>query len=355
MSGGAVAEAPTFDGCRILVAGGAGFIGSNLVDRLLRASSAELLIIDNLLSAEIDNVPSSDRVTFVHGSIAEDRFLAKIPPDVDYVFHLATYHGNQSSIHDPIADHDNNTLTTLKLCEHLRDFKRLRKLVYASAGCTVASKTFDEAAATTEEAGVSLYMDSPYQVSKIIGELYGNYYFLRHGLPFVKARFQNVYGPREILGAGQWRGTPATVWRNVVPTFIYKALAAEPLPVERGGTATRDFIFVGDIVDGLMRCALAGSAGGVYNLASGVETSILDLARLVNALTGNPASIEQRPARDWDRSGRRYGATEKSKDELGFIARIGLRQGLQATIEWTRDNLALIERCMARHRRFVEF
>ena len=90
----------------------------------------------------------------------------------------------------------------------------------------MAEKTFDEAEATQEDAPVSLHLDSPYQISKIIGEFYANYYHSRHGLPVVKARFQNVYGPGEVLGAGRWRGTVNTVWRNVTPTFIYKALHA---------------------------------------------------------------------------------------------------------------------------------
>ncbi len=115
-------------------------------------------------------------------------------------------------------------MTTLKLYERIKAFQRIRRVVYSSAGCTVAEKTFDEASETKEDAAVSLYLDSPYQISKIIGELYSNYYFKQYRLPVVKARFQNVYGPGEILGAGVWRGTPATVWRNVVPTFIYRAL-----------------------------------------------------------------------------------------------------------------------------------
>src|SRR5262249_34873462 len=160
------------------------------------------------------------RVTFVEASITDDRILRALPDDLDYVFHLATFHGNQNSMHDPLADHENNTLTTLKLLERIKGLKTLKKVVYSSAGCTGAEKTFDKANATTEDAPVSLYLDSPYQMSKIFGEFYGNYYFKQYGVPFVKARFQNVYGPGEILGAGQWRGTPATVWRNVTPSFV---------------------------------------------------------------------------------------------------------------------------------------
>ena len=162
---------------------------------------------------------------------------------------------------DPLADHENNTLTTLKLFEALKDHERLKRVVYASAGCTVAEKTFDGAEATQEDAPVSLWLDSPYQISKIVGEYYSNYYFARHGLPVVKARFQNVYGPGEVLGAGRWRGTVNTVWRNVTPTFIYKALKHEALPVENGGIASRDFIYVDDMAAGLIACATARRAG----------------------------------------------------------------------------------------------
>jgi UDP-glucose 4-epimerase len=229
----------------------------------------------------------------------------------------------------------------------------LQKLVYASAGCTVAQKTFDAAEATQETDPVSLHLDSPYQISKIIGEFYGNYYFARHGVPFVKARFQNVYGPGEILGAGQWRGTPATVWRNVTPTFIWKALHGEALPVENGGIATRDFIHVDDIVAGLVACALRGKPGEIYNLASGVETSIADLAAIVNEITGNKAPTALQPARHWDRSGKRYGDPAKARSELGFTAAVGLRDGLTRTIEWTRRHHDLIARAISRHGRFV--
>jgi UDP-glucose 4-epimerase len=308
-----------------------------------------VLVVDNLLSAERENLPEDGRVRLVEASINDDEVLAALPEDLAYVFHLSTYHGNQSSMADPLADHEHNTLTTLKLCERLKDLRSLEAVVYASAGCTVAEKTFDGAAATTEDAPVSLWLDSPYQISKIIGELYGNYYFSRHGLPFVKARFQNVYGPGEVLGAGRWRGTVNTVWRNVTPTFIYKALKHEAMPVENGGIATRDLIFVEDMAQGLQACALRGRAGEVYNSGSGVETSIRELAEAINEIADNRAPIALTPAREWDHSGQRYGDTSKSERELGFSAQVGLREGLERTVAWTRENLGWIEACMARH------
>lgn len=339
----------SFNGANILVVGGAGFVGSNLVRLLLEQAPARVVIVDNLLSSDISNVPDDPRVEFVHRSITDDAVLAGLPQDLDYAFHLACYHGNQSSIADPLADHANNTLTTLKLFERLKDIRSLRKVVYAAAGCAVAEKTFDGASATKEDAAVSLFHDSPYSISKLIGEMYGNYYFSRYKLPFVKARFQNVYGPGEILGAGDWRGTVHTVWRNVTPTFVWKALHGEALPVENGGIASRDFIYVEDMARGLMKCALSGEPSEIYNLASGVETSILELAKRVNAIAGNETPIALTPARDWDRSGQRFGDPGKAREKLGFVANVAHEDGLRRTIDWTRQNRGRILGCMRNH------
>jgi len=338
-----------FTNTKILIVGGAGFVGSNLVKKILESGPREIVIVDNLLSAERFNVPEHEAITFIEGSITDDAVLARLTDDLDFVFHLATYHGNQSSMHNPLADHENNTLTTLKLYERIKDFSGLKRVVYSSAGCTVAEKTYDKAEATQEDAPVSLYLDSPYQISKIIGELYSNYYFQQYDLPVVKARFQNVYGPGEVLGAGRWRGTPATVWRNVTPTFVYRGLKGMPLTVENEGIATRDFIFVDDIVRGLMLCATKGTAGEVYNLANGVETSILELATTINEMTGNPTPIEFLPPRTWDHSGKRFGSTEKAKKTLGLEPEVEVREGLRRTIDWTRENLSLIDACIEKH------
>lgn len=343
----------SFAGANVLVVGGAGFVGSNLVKQILIDRPRKLTIVDNFLSADPINVPADPVVHLVSGSITSERILRELDNDLDYVYHLACFHGNQSSIHDPLVDHENNTLTTLKLFDRLKDIKTIKKVVYAAAGCAVAAKTFDGASATTEDAPVSLFHDSPYSISKLIGEMYGNYYFTRYNLPFVKARFQNVYGPQEILGAGSWRGTPATVWRNVTPTFIWKSLHGEALPVENGGIATRDFIFVEDMARGLMACGLKGRAGEIYNLGSGVETTILQLAERINAATGNKTPIALTPARDWDRSGQRFAAIDKARDELGFVAQITHEEGVKRTVEWTRKHQDYILQCMMRHVHFV--
>jgi len=336
---------------RVLIVGGAGFVGSNLTKKLLDEGVSKIFIVDNFLSSEPDNIPKNNKVSFLEGSIADDIILSRIDDGFDYIFHLATYHGNQSSIHDPLADHENNLLTTLKLFNRIKEFRKLEKVVYSGAGCAVAEKTFDRARATIEDAPISLDMDSPYSISKIAGEFYAVYFHKQHGLPTVRARFQNVYGPGEVLGAGKWRGTPATVWRNVTPTFIYKALKQKALPLENSGIATRDFIYVNDIVEGLISCALNGTPGDVYNLASGVEISIKELSKIINRLTDNPTPPKILPKRDWDSSGMRFGSTEKSREKLGFTAKIMLEEGLKRTIEWTKNNLEFIEKTIKKHER----
>ena len=343
-----------FDKCSVLVVGGAGFVGSNLVRKLLLSGVERVEIVDNLLSAQPENVPADDRVILHACSITDDLFLSSLTDRFDYVWHLATFHGNQSSIHDPLADHENNTLTSLKLFNRIRDFKRLRKVVYSGAGCAVAEKTFDKAEATEESDLVNIDGDSPYSLSKIFGEFYAKYFNKQYKTPIVRARFQNVYGPGEILGAGRWRGTPATIWRNVTPTFVWKALKGDALTVENEGIATRDFIYVEDVAEGLMALALHGKPPEAYNIATGVETSIMTLAKTINEMTGNRTPIQFLPKRAWDNSGKRFGSTAKAKSQLGFEAKTSIEDGLRKTVEWTRANEALIRRCIEKHKVYEE-
>jgi len=132
----------SFSGARVLVVGGAGFVGSNLVHQILEQDVREIIVVDNLLSSDVSNIPADPRVCFVFGTITDDRILAALPDDLDYAFHLACFHGNQSSIADPFADHDNNTLTSLKLFDRLKEIKNLKKVVYAAAACAVAEKIY---------------------------------------------------------------------------------------------------------------------------------------------------------------------------------------------------------------------
>jgi len=341
-------------GSHVLVVGGAGFVGSNLVRELVSSEVDRILVVDNLLSSERTDVLTLPGVEFIEGSIADDRVLDALPGRLDLVFHLATFHGNQNSIFDPLADHQNNTLTSLKLFNRLASRADVQRVVYSSAGCTVAEKVYGEARATTEDDPVSLHLDSPYQISKVVGEMYANFFFDRYRLPIVVARFQNVYGPGEILGAGKWRGTPATVWRNVTPTFVYRALKGLPLVLENEGRSSRDFIFVRDVVRGLIACALKGDPGEAYNLATGREVTIRELAETINRSVDPPAPLLLAPRREWDHSGNRFGSPAKAAERLGFRAGVSLDDGIRETVEWSRKSLPVIDAAIGRHAAALE-
>jgi nucleoside-diphosphate-sugar epimerase len=130
-------------------------------------------------------------------------------------------------------------------------------------------------------------------------------------------------------------------------------LHKEQLPLENGGIASRDFVFVDDLVEGLCLATRHGTPGEVYNLASGMETRIIDLANLINRLTGNEAALDIKPPRDWDRSIMRIGSTEKSKQLLGFEARTKIEEGLTKTVDWTKANYDVIARSVGKHQYFL--
>ena len=158
-----------------------------------------------------------------------------MPEAVSFAFHLGCYHGNQSSIFNPYADHENNSLTSLNLFEKLTRFNSIKKVVYAAAACAVAEKLTTPQLQLKKTAQSLSITTVPIQFRKLLANYMLIIFSATTALPVVKARFSNVYGPREILGAGQWRGTHHTVWRNVVPTFIiWKAMQHEALPLDNG-------------------------------------------------------------------------------------------------------------------------
>jgi UDP-glucose 4-epimerase len=334
---------------RYAVIGGAGFVGSWVVKLLLQEPNNEVVVIDNLISSEKWNLPVNPRLTRIWGSAADFSVLTRISVELDGIFHLACFHGNQSSIENPLADLENSLKSTLSVFEWAERFHPRARIVYAGAGCAVAEKTWSSPIPVKEVDVTSLNHDSPYSISKITGEMYAIYYANQKNLDVVRVRFQNVYGPGEILGAGQWRGTEHTIWRNVIPTFIWKALNNDPLRIFGDGTGGRDFVFVKDLARGILQSFEIGLKGDVYNLASGVETSISTLASAVIAATNSSSTLEFLPVRPWDNSGRRVGDTNKSRSEICFNAETSLTDGLKSTVSWTIDNQTRIDACIARH------
>lgn len=334
-----------------VVIGGAGFVGSWVVEEILKDPQASITIVDNLISSEQWNISTNPRVNFINGSAAHLSTFEQIVEPVDFVYQLACFHGNQSSIARPLDDFENGLKTTLVTLEWIKDYNPSARVIYSGAGCAVAEKTWDSPVPVKEVDSTYLLHDSPYSISKITGEMYCLYYAHQHELDVVRVRFQNIYGPREILGAGVWRGTENTIWRNVIPTFIWKSLQGETLTVF--GSGSRDFVYVSDVARGVVLSGKKGISGQVYNLASGKETSINELAQIILHETGNHKALKQLPPREWDRSGRRLGDTEKSKQELGFETSVSLKEGIKDTLEWTITNQSRIEQAIAKHSMFL--
>jgi nucleoside-diphosphate-sugar epimerase len=172
-------------------------------------------------------------------------------------------------------------------------------------------------------------LTTPYQVTKMLGELYCNFFYNHYGLKVVKTRFFNNYGPGEIPGQ----------YRNVVPNFIYYAMKGLPLPITGGGEETRDFTFVADTVDGLLRAgSMEAAIGKEFNLATNRETSIGDLARTINKLVGNQAGLLSASRRKWDNHSRRLASIDRAKELLGYNPQTPLEVGLRHTIAWFVEN-----------------
>ena len=316
---------------KIIITGGAGCIGSNLTKALVRAKAAKITVLDDLSSAEKWNVPDAPSVAFVQGSILDEDILKKVFAEKsDFIFHLAAHFANQNSVDHPETDLLVNGMGTLKLLEYAR-VNKAGKFVFASSGCSVYGS---QAPLPLKEDFVSLHLDTPYQITKLLGELYHNFFYNYYGLPLAICRYFNVYGPGEIPGR----------YRNVIPNFIWWALQGQPLPITGTGEETRDFTFVEDIVDGTLRVgAIPEAMGEAFNLASETETRVIDIANMVNEITGNPGGVKLVPRRDWDKISRRRASIEKARRVLGYEPRIKIKEGIKRAHDWIVENRDRIE------------
>jgi UDP-glucose 4-epimerase len=312
----------------VVVTGGAGAIGSNLVRRCLADGARRVVVVDDLSSGYEWLLPDDPRVQFVRADVCT---MLSLDLDVDapLVFHLAAFFANQNSVDHPLDDlHTNGrgTLTALMWAEQ----KRARRVVYASAGCSIAGHGID--APIREDMPVSLHLDTPYQITKALGEFYCNYYL--RSVSTVRCRFFNSYGPGEVPGR----------YRNVIPNFIRLALDDQPLVITGTGEETRDFIYVDDLVDGLVRCAVTPAAHGeAFNLGTGRETRVIDLARMIIDATGSRSRIEYAPRRDWDHSTRRCADVSRAREVLGFNPQVGMAAGIDSTVAWFQAVLEQID------------
>jgi UDP-glucose 4-epimerase len=315
-----------FDGKTVLVTGGAGAIGSNLVKKLSDLKTKKIIIIDDFSSSYDWNLPVSPKVTLIKGNILDDEKLKwafKEKPQI--VYHLAAHFANQNSVDNPETDLMVNGMGTLKVLEYAH-LVGVERLVYASSGCGIYGA---DSKMPFEEHDVSMKLYTPYQVTKMLGELYTNYYYNLYHLPIVNARFFNSYGPGEVPGK----------YRNVIPNFFYWSIKKQPLPITGTGDETRDFTFVGDIINGLLSMAYHKEAiGEAFNLATSREIRIGDLALWINEITENKSGIVFAERRDWDKKNRLLASIEKAKKILGYNPCMDFKEGLKQVNAWFVEN-----------------
>jgi UDP-glucose 4-epimerase len=310
----------------VLVTGGAGAIGSNLVETLNNLETRKIIILDDLSSSYEWNIPVGPKVQFMKGSVLDDeklKLIFKEKPAV--VYHLAAHFANQNSVDNPEVDLMVNGMGTLKVLKYANQVG-VERFIYASSGCGIYGS---DSKMPFEEHDVSMKLYTPYQVTKMLGELYTNYFHNLYGLPIVNARFFNSYGPGEVPGK----------YRNVIPNFFYWSLNKQPLPITGTGDETRDFTYVGDIVDGLLAMAYYENAvGEAFNLATGREIQIRNLAEWILELTGNDAGIVFKERRNWDKKNRLLASIEKARRILGYEPSMDFEEGLKRVHKWFVEN-----------------
>lgn len=305
---------------RILVTGGAGFIGSELV-RQLATQGAQVIVVDNLVNGRRENLAGlpADRVHLAVVDVREGQRLAELLAGVDIVFHLACL-GVRHSIHSPQENHDVNATATLQLLLAARAAD-VRRFVYVSTSEVYGTARW---APMTEEHPT--YPNTVYGASKLAGECYTRAFYETYGYPTVVVRPFNTYGPR-----CHHEGDSG----EVIPKFLLRCLANRPMVIFGDGTQTRDFTFVEDTARGILLAGMADAAvGRTINLGSGHEIAITDLARAVAAVAGHPdAAVVHEIPRPGDVL-RLYADTTQARELLGFRPQVGFEEGLGRLRDW---------------------
>ena len=310
----------------VLITGGAGCVGSNLSRKISELNAKKVIILDNMSSAYEWNIPKADNVSFVKGDILDDEMLKRVfKENPDYVFHLAAHFANQNSVDNPETDLMINGIGTLKVLQYAH-IANVNRLVYSSSGCGVYGL---ESKMPFEEHDVSISLHTPYQVTKLLGELYTNYFHNLYDLPIVNARFFNVFGPGEVPGK----------YRNVIPNFMHWSMNSLPLPITGDGSETRDWTYVDDIINGLLAMGIKEAAvGEAINLGSGKEQRVIDMANIVNKVTGNESGVAYMERRDWDVKTKLLSSIDKAKKLLDYKPQMKFEDGIEKVHEWFVEN-----------------
>jgi len=306
-----------------LVTGGAGFIGSHIADRLIK-EGVKVRILDNLSTGDISNVNLA-QTQFIQGDVTDDEALKKALDGVDIVFHEAAQINPTRAVEEPLFDFKVNAEGTLKLILHslnanVKRFIMACTNVYGDAEVEQMSEDL-----STLTVGRSLL--SPYAASKVCAEAYLKVANDELGLPTVRLRYFNVFGPRQLTKSES----------GVIAIFAQNALAGKPLYIFGDGTHTRDFVYVDDVVNANLLAAKNGSAnGGVFNVGTGIETSVNELAEEIKQLANPEVPIIHTDSRAADFRRAKADLTV-SRKVLGFEPKVGLHEGLRRYVQWYRS------------------
>jgi UDP-glucose 4-epimerase len=300
---------------RVLVTGGAGFIGANLLRQL--DSSHEVRVLDSLVRGSRSLLPEDRELELVEGDIRDPDTVAKAVRDVDLIIHLAAFGSVVESIEDPFENFDINARGTLELLRGAAS-GGVARFVFASTGGAIMG---DQPPPVDE--GSLPWPISPYGASKLCGEAYLHAFAGSFGMRPVALRFANVYGPYSAHKKG------------VVTRFIRAALAGGRFEIFGDGGASRDFLHVDDLCRGILMAAESDLSDEVFHLASEKETTINELAQLIVELAGADVEIVHHPRRAGEVE-RNFGRAERAKQVLGWQPRLSLREGMQGAIEWFR-------------------
>lgn len=303
---------------RVLVTGGCGFIGANLVRFLRARTSWQLRIVDDLRAGRAEYV-SDDLADVRIGDVADATVLEPALDGVDAVVHLASQTGVLPSVEDPVADFEGNTRATFRVLDTCRRLG-VDRLVFASSGAAVGEVT-----PPIHEEVVPRPV-SPYGASKLAGEAYCRAFAGSFGMDNVALRFSNVYGA---FSAHK---------HNAVPNFIKQSLTGEPIVIYGDGKQTRDFIHVDDLCEAIYLAVVTDGVGGeVFQVATGVESSVLELVTAIDEVVGGAGGVrfEERRAGEVYRSSVDI---SKVRGVLGFDPRISLKDGLDRTAGWYREH-----------------
>lgn len=301
--------------------GGAGFIGSHVVDELVRRGE-RVRVLDNFSTGKHENIAHNlTHIELIEGDVADLDTARRAVAGVDYVLHLAAIPSVPRSVANPLASNETNVTGTLNLLVAARDAS-VKRFVYSSS-----SSVYGNSPALPKHEDMPTNPLSPYAVSKLAGENYAIAFHRVYGLPTVCLRYFNVFGPRQ---------DPTSQYAAVIPRFITRMLRGEPPVVYGDGMQSRDFTYVANVVEAnLLACRSESAVGQVMNAALGGRVSLLELVAELNDILGVDLQPCFEPARPGDIK-HSQADTTRMESLLGFKPLVGFGEGLRRTVEWFR-------------------